>query len=128
MAYNLAFWRAVTAFTLVNVKESTREAKQASLMTMVYHNLVYIVFFKILGKEDSMITKAFADQLTQVKSDAQMEQLVNQISTEHFPSAIKSNWKIPVLEEMELEVMFLASYWNDCRVSKILFTVNFTIG
>ena len=104
----------------MDVKASTKEAKQAAFMTLVHHNMVYMIFMKILSAQDSMISKHFATKLASAKTDDQLDLLLQQLM-EQFPSPTKNNLKIPTLEEMELEVMHLVSYWNDNRVSTTLF-------
>ena len=85
-------------------------------MTLVYHNLVYMVFHKLVMVKESLITKEFAVKLAAAKTDTQLDRLVTEIIEKQFPSPTKKCWKIPTLDQMEIEVTHLASYWNDNRV------------
>ena len=110
----------------MDVKLTSKEAKQASLMTLVYHNLVYMVFHKLVSVKESLISKEFADKLAMARTDSQLDRLVDEIIEKQFQSPIKKGWKIPTLDQMEIEITHLASYWNDKRVSdykiKLLFS------
>ena len=101
----------------MDVKASTKEAKQASFMTLVYYNLIYMIFYRLVTLQNSMITKEFAEKLASAKTDAHLDKLVEEIIRDQFPNPIKEEWVIPDLEGMETEVMHLISYWNDRRVS-----------
>ena len=103
----------------MDVKASTREAKQAALMTLVYHHLVYMVFHRLVTVKNSMISKEFATKLAAAKSDAQLDELVDNIVKHQFPDPIQKNWSVPNLENMEVEVMHLITYWKDKKVSLI---------
>ena len=107
--------------TVMDVKGSTKQAKQASYMTLVYHNLIYMIMNKIVTTQDSMISKSFAGKLALAKSDEQLEKLVLELAEKHFPKHIQSDWNIPKLEDMEIEAIHLATFWNDHRVSVILY-------
>ena len=113
---DLSFFRWLTALPLIDVKLTSKEAKQASFMTLVYHNLVYMVFHKLVMVKESLITKEFAVKLAAAKTDTQLDRLVTEIIEKQFPSPTKKCWKIPTLDQMEIEVTHLASYWNDNRV------------
>ena len=101
----------------MDVKSSTREAKQAALMALVHHNLVYMVFHRLVKIKESMISKEFAAKLAAAKSDAQLDALVESIMTHQFPDPVQKNWSVPNLEDLEVEVMHLITYWKDKRVS-----------
>ena len=88
-------------------------------MTLVYHNLIYMVFHKLVTVRESMITKEFADKLALARTDIQLDRLVDEILTNQFQSPTKKAWKIPTLDEMEIEVTHLASYWNDKKVIRL---------
>ena len=88
-------------------------------MTLVYHHLIYMVFFKLVTVKESMISDEFALKLSKAKTDAQLDKLVDEIIEKQFPSPIKKSWNIPTLDKMEIEVAHLASFWNDKRVSLI---------
>ena len=117
---DLAFFRTVSALPLVDVKLTSKEAKQASFMTLVYHYLVYLVFRMLVTVKESLITKEFADKLAMARNDAQLDRLVAEIIEKQFQSPIKKGWNIPTLDQMEVEVAHLSSFWNDQRVSQIL--------
>ena len=110
-------WRTATSFTKMDVKASTKEAKQAALMTLVHYNFVYMIFYRLVTIKNSMITKEFAEKLATAKNDAHLEKIVEDIIRDHFPNPIKEDWAIPDLDGMETEFMHLISYWNDKRVS-----------
>ena len=114
---DLAFWRTATSYTRIDVKQSTKEAKQTAYMTIVYHYLVYIVFYKLVAVKDSLLSKNFAQKLASAKTDSQLELLAKDIMETQLNVSVESELRIPVLEDMEIEVMHLVSYWNDCRVS-----------
>ena len=86
-------------------------------MTLVYHNMVHMVLKKLLSVEDSMIDKKFAEQLATAKTEAQLDKLADLVLTKQLQSPTQKGWKIPSLDEMEIEVMHLITYWNDRRVS-----------
>ena len=111
-----AFWRAATSFTVMDVRASTKEAKQAAYVAMLHHNLVYMVFYRLVKIKESMISKDFAAKLAAAKTDAQLDALVEEIAT-HFPNRKSNEWSIPNLEDMEVEAMHLITYWKDKRVS-----------
>ena len=101
----------------MDVKASTKTAKQTSLMTLVYHNMVHMILKKLLSVEDSMIDKKFAERLATAKTESQLDALAELVITKQLQSPTRKGWKIPSLDEMEIEVMHLVSYWNDKRVS-----------
>ena len=101
----------------MNVKGSTKEAKQLAYMTLVYHNLVYMVMYKLATVPESMMTNEFVTKLAIAKTDVQLEKLVDEIVEKQFPKSFKEGWKIPTLEEMEPEVIHLTTDWMDKRVS-----------
>ena len=88
-------------------------------MAMVYHEIVYMVLHKLLTVSESMITKAFATKLATIKTDAQMDQLADEIIEKQLPS-IKKNWDIPNLENMEVEVLHLSTYWAEVKRVSIM--------
>ena len=90
-----------TTFPVMNVKGSTKEAKQAAFMTLVYHNLVYMVVYRLVTIHDSMMTREFVTKLAQAKTDHQLDELVKEIVEKQFPKPIQQGWNIPKLEEME---------------------------
>ena len=95
-------------------------------MTQVYHYLVYLVFKLLLTVKESLISKEFANKLARARTDAQLDTLVNEIIEKQFQSPLKKGWNIPTLDQLEIEVNHLASYWNDKRVSSkkaVLITV-----
>ena len=71
----------------------------------------------LLTVKESLITKEFADKLAMARNDSQLDKLVEEIIEKQFQSPIKKGWNIPTLDQMEVEVAHLASYWNDKRVS-----------
>ena len=85
-------------------------------MTLVYHNLIYMVFRKLVTVRESLITKEFANKLAAARNDEQLDRLVEEIIEKQFPSPTKKNWNIPTLDQMEIEVTHLASYWMDRKV------------
>ena len=101
----------------MDVKSSTKEAKQAAYVTMVHHNLVYMVFYRLVTIKESLISKEFAAKLAAAKTDAQLDSLVEEIVKNQFPNTKANNWSIPNLENMEVEAMHLITYWKDKRVS-----------
>ena len=113
---DLSFFRVISALPLVDVKLTSKEAKQASFMTLVYHNLIYMVFHKLVSVSDSLISKEFADKLAAARTDAQLDKLVTEIIDKQFQSPIKKGWNIPTLDQLEIEVTHLASFWNDRQV------------
>ena len=113
---DLAFFRVLTSLPVIDVKLTSKEAKQASFMTLVYHNLIYMVFHKILSVKESLISKEFADKLAMARNDTQLDRLVTEIIEKHLQSPTEKCWKIPTLDQMEIEITHLASYWNDKRV------------
>ena len=112
----LAMWRTATSLTMVEVKATTKAAKQASFMTLVYHNLIYIVMKRLLSVPDSMIDKKFAEKLAVAKTEEQLEALVDSVITNQLQPPSRKGWVTPKLEDMELEIVHLVSYWNDQRV------------
>ena len=108
----------------MDVKGSTATAKNASYMTLVYHNLVYMVMFKLVTTKDSMITPAFVTKLAAAKTSEQLDDLVLEIMDTQFPSFTKNNWNIPNLEQMEKEVIHLTTDWNDQNVRLTTIIVN----
>lgn len=112
-----ATWRMATSFTVMNVKGSTKEAKEAAYMSLVHHYFVYMIMYRLVTVKDSMITQRFVDKLAKVKTSDQMEELVLDLMENQFPKVVKKGWNIPKLEEMEAEITHLISYWNDKRVS-----------
>ena len=104
-----------TTFTTISVKESTKAAKQAATMTLVYHYWVYMIFHQLLSVEDSMLTPAFAAKLAAAKTEEQLDQLVKEVMEKQLPSPIQKHWDIPSLEEMELEIIHLSTYWKDTK-------------
>ena len=113
---DLSFFRVISALPLVDVKLTSKEAKQASFMTLVYHNLIYMVFHKLVSVSDSLISKEFADKLAAARTDVQLDKLVTEIIDKQFQSPIKKGWNIPTLDQLEIEVTHLASFWNDRQV------------
>ena len=111
-------WRVATSFTLVDVKSTTKAAKQAALMTLVYHYFVYMILKRLLSVPSSMIDKGFAEKLATAKTESQLEALAESVIETQIQPPSRKNWKTPKLEEMELEIIHLVSYWNDRRVSK----------
>ena len=95
----------------------------ASYMTLVHHNLVYMVLFQLLKSKESLLSREFAQKLAEAKTDSQLDELVKKIQLEQLPSPMDENWNIPTLEQMEVEVMHLISYWNDFRVSFYIYKV-----
>ena len=106
-----------TSFTVMNVKGSTKAAKEAAYMTLVYHNLTYMIMYRIVTTKDSMITQRFVDKLARAKTSDQMEELVLDLMEHQFPKAVKKGWNISKLDQMEPEIVHLISYWNDKKVS-----------
>ena len=104
----------------MDVKASTKEAKQAAYMTLVHHNLVYMILCRLVTVKNSMITKEFAEKLAAAKTDAQLDALVEDIMKHQLPDPAKKNWNIPNLENMELEAMHLITHWKDSNVSSSL--------
>ena len=102
-------------------------AKYASYMTLVHHNLVYMIMFRLVTSKDSMISKAFVDKLAVAKTDDQLNDLVEDLMKNQFPSPIKKNWNIPNLEQMEKEVIHLTTDWLDQRVRFDLNKLSLTI-
>ena len=86
-------------------------------MTLVYHNLIYMVFYRLVTVKNSMISKEFATKLAAAKTDAQLDELVDLIIKHQFPDPVQKNWSVPNLENLEVEVMHLITYWKDKRVS-----------
>ena len=84
-------------------------------MTIVYHNIVYMILNRLLSVEDSMITPAFAAKLAAVKNEAQLEKLVDEVIEKQLLSPLQNHWEIPRLEDMELEVLHLSTYWKDTK-------------
>ena len=113
----LSMWRMATAFPCMNVKGSTKEAKQIAYMTLVYHNLVYMIVYRLVTVKESMMTKEFIAKLAVAKTEAQLDALVDEIIRLQFPKPIQSGWKIPKLEEMEPEIIHLTTDWNTRRVN-----------
>lgn len=109
----------------MDVKASTKEAKQASFMTLVYYNLVYMVFYRLVTIKDSMITKEFSEKLATAKNDAHLDKIVEEIIKDQFPNPIKQEWVMPDLQGMETELMHLISFWNDRKVIHIIFSQSF---
>ena len=105
IAHSMAFWRTATTFTVMDVKASTKVAKQVATMTVVYHNLVYMVMYKMLATKDSMISQNFAAKLAAAKSPDQLDLLVDEIAEIQLPSPIQKHWDIPQLQD--LDRMFL---------------------
>ena len=101
----------------MNVKGSTKEAKQLAYMTLVYHNLLYMIMYKMVTIKESMMTKEFVVKLAVAKTDAQLDKLVDEIVADHFPSPTQKGWKIPSLDEMEKEMIHLTNDWSERRVS-----------
>ena len=106
-----------TAFPIMDIKGSTTTAKYACYMTLVYHNFVYMIMFRLVTTKTSMLSKTFTDKLAAAKTEEQLDALINDVSQNHFPSIIQNDWNIPNLEEMEKEVIHLTTDWNDQRVS-----------
>ena len=106
-----------TSFPAMNVKGSTKEAKQLAYMTLVYHHLIYLVLYRLVTVKDSMMTKEFVAKLALAKTDVQLTELVKEIVEKQFPKPIQDGWKIPTLEEMEPEMIHLTTNWSDRRVS-----------
>ena len=106
-----------TAYTVMNVKGSTQMAKQTAYMTLVYHNLIYLIMSKVVITEDSMITKEFAVKLAKAKTPEALDRLVEELVEKHFPTPIQSGWNIPKLQDMEPELIHLTTYWLDRKVS-----------
>ena len=101
---------------MMDVKASTKEAKQAAFMAMVYHNLVYTIFYRLVTVKESMLSKEFAEKLAAAKNDDQLDKIVGEIINKQFPNPTQKNWRIPTLDQMELEVMDLITYWKDKNV------------
>ena len=116
---DVSFWRMATAFPIMDIKGSTTTAKYACYMTLVYHNFVYMIMFRLVTTKTSMLSKTFTDKLAAAKTSAQLDQLVDDVNENHFPNIIKNGWNIPKLEDMEKEVIHLTTDWNDQRVSLI---------
>ena len=113
----MAFFRVLTSLPIIDVKLTSKEAKQASFMTLVYHYLIYMVFHKLVTVKESLISKEFADKLAMARNDTQLDRLVTEIIEKQFQSPTEKCWNIPTLDQMEIEITHLASYWNDKRVS-----------
>lgn len=120
LAHTMAFWRTATAFTVMDVKASTKVAKQLATMTVAYHNLIYMVMYKLVVSKDSMISKNFAAKLAAAKSTSQLDDLVDEIAEIQLPSPIKKQWDIPQLQDLELEVLHLATYWTDVKKVSVI--------
>ena len=108
-----------TAFPLMNVKASTKQAKQIAFMTLLHHNILYMILYRMVTIHGSLITKEFAQKLAAAKTDDQLDALVNEIITRQLPNPIQAGWKIPTLEELEPEVIHMTTDWKDRRVSTI---------
>ena len=106
-----------TAFPLMNVKASTKQAKQIAYQTLVHHNLVYMIMYKMVTVHESMITKEFAAKLAAAKTNEQLDSLVTEIITRQLPNPIEAGWKIPKLQELEPEVIHMTTDWKDRHVS-----------
>ena len=88
-------------------------------MTLVYHHLVYMIMKKILSVKDSMLEKSFAEKLAIAKTKEQLNSLAESVIVNQLKSPVRKGWEVPRLEDMELEMMHLVSYWNDKNVSII---------
>lgn len=109
-------FRMATAFPLMNVKGSTRQAKQIAYQTLVHHNVVYMILYKLETVHASMLTKEFSDKLAAAKTDEQLDALVDEIVARQLPDPIQAGWKIPKLQELEPEIIHMANDWKDRRV------------
>ena len=88
-------------------------------MTLVYHNLIYMVFYRLIKVKHSMISKEFAAKLAAAKTDEQLDELVESIIKDQFPDPVQKKWSVPNLENLEAEVMHIITYWKDKRVSDL---------
>ena len=79
-----------------------------------------MVMKKLLTVPESMIDKSFAEKLATAKTEEQLEALANSVIENQLQPPSRKNWKTSNLEDMELEIVHLASYWNDHRVRYIL--------
>ena len=100
----------------MDVKGSTTTAKNASYMTLVHHNLVYMIMYRLVTTKDSMISQSFVTKLATAKTSELLDNLVEEVIKTQFPLITKTDWKIPNLEEMEKEVIHLTTDWNDQNV------------
>ena len=80
-----SFWRYATASPRINIKASTPKAKKICVMSNWHRMVLYVAIQKLItprGDIFNFASKDFQQQLASVKTQQQMEQLVDRLSEE----------------------------------------------
>ena len=79
LAYQQSFWQFVNCLAMEDVTATSQAAKENAVLSLIYINLARMVLGSMLGPvftADGIIPKTFMDKLSKVKTEEEMDRLV----------------------------------------------------
>ena len=87
LAYQQAYWQFCNALELLEVQKSSQQAKENSVLSLIYINFTRMVLSQMLnGPGDNILSKDFLNKMAKITSDDEMHDLV----VNHFKPLIKA--------------------------------------
>ena len=79
LAAQQALWQFANALPLINIDDSTQSAKENSVFSLIYINLVRIVLGQMVqGTDKPLLSLEFLTKLAKIEDSTEMERFVNE--------------------------------------------------